>query len=40
MSTVNGTLPAHSNLLHYQSIFGAAFYNDAAVHMVSPPMYS
>ena len=26
MSTVNGTLPAHCNLLHYHSIFGAAFY--------------
>ena len=49
MSTVNGTLPAHCNLLHYHSILGAAFYMlphiglGAAiiadpVHMVSPPM--
>ena len=51
MSTVNGTLPAHCNLLHYHSIFGAAFYIwcclniglGAAiadpVHLVSPPMH-
>jgi len=44
MSTVNGTLPAHCNLLHYHSIFGAAFYIGLGaaiadpVHMVSPPM--
>jgi len=50
MSTVNGTLPARCNLLHYHSIFGAAFYiwcclniglraaTADPVHLVSPPM--
>ena len=50
ISTVNGTLPAYCDLLHYRSIFRAAFYiwcclNIALgaaiadpVHLVSPPM--